>query len=321
MRFLVYGAGAIGGVVGGRLAQHGEDVVLIARGDHADAIEASGLTVQSPDDQLVLEVPVVRSPSELTIGQGDVVLLGMKSQDTPAALAALRPVAPVSTPIVCLQNGVENERVALRLFERVQAVCVMLPATHLEPGVVQAYSSPTTGLLDIGRYPAGVDDVSEEVAAAFGRATFDSVPRPDILRWKYTKLLMNLGNAVEAACAPGDATLDLVLRARDEGRRVLEAAGIDAASDEEDKERRGDLLTMRRIDGVKRGGGSTWQSLRRGLGSVESDYLNGEIVLIGRRVGVPTPVNAVLQQVMAELALSQTPPGSLDAADLLARIG
>ena len=77
---------------------------------------------------------------------------------------------------------------------------------------------------------------------------------------------------------------------------------------------------MRRIDGKRRGGGSTWQSLARGAGSTEADHLNGEIVLQGRLHGVPTPVNAGLQRLARELAAARTPPGSLTAAEVEARL-
>ena len=74
----------------------------------------------------------------------------------------------------------------------------MLPATFLEPGVVQASSSPTSGLLDLGRYPSGVDATAEAIAAALRDSSFSSNAIPDIMRWKYCKLLMNLGNSAQA---------------------------------------------------------------------------------------------------------------------------
>jgi 2-dehydropantoate 2-reductase len=150
VRFIVYGAGAVGGIVGGRLAQHRHDVVLIARGAHAEALRRSGLTIESPSATTTVDVPVATHPSELELGPDDIVLLAMKSQDTHEALLALRAAAPASLPVVCLQNGVENERAALRLFERVYGINVMCPAGHLEPGVVQAYSSPLSGILALG---------------------------------------------------------------------------------------------------------------------------------------------------------------------------
>src|SRR3546814_7810644 len=101
-----------------------------------------------------------------------------------------------------------------------------------------------------------------------------------------------------------DQRTGLAAAARAEGREVMEAAGIDRARSAEETARRGDLVKILPIDGATRSGGSTWQSIARGTGRVEVDQLNGEIVLLGRLHGVPTPVNAMLQQVGNELALS-----------------
>jgi 2-dehydropantoate 2-reductase len=319
MRFIVVGAGAIGGVVGGRLAQHGHDVVLVARGAHGAAIAADGLLIRSPDDEVRVTVPVAGHPSELDLSSDDVVLLAVKGQDTAAALDGLVG-GPPDLAIACLQNGVDNERQVLRRTPRTYAVPVMLPATHLEPGVVDASSAPVTGILDVGRYPAGIDDVAEAISAAFAASTFSSEPNREIMRFKWSKLLMNLGNALEAACGPIGRGSDLYQAAREEGRAVLDAAGIDVASDDEDAARRGDLLSMRPIDGERRGGGSSWQSLARGTGSIETDTLNGEIVLLGRLHGVPTPVNELLQRTAHALARAGAPPGSLTEEELLARL-
>jgi 2-dehydropantoate 2-reductase len=321
MRFVVYGAGAIGGVVGARLFQHGHDVVLIARGAHYEAIAAHGLTLETADERTTLPVVAASAPTEITFTADDVVLLAVKSQDTVGALDALRASCDVPLPIVCLQNGVENERAALRRYADVYGVCVMSPTAHLEPGVVQAASVPISGLLDIGRYPTGVDARARDIATVFGGSTFESVPRADIMRWKYTKLLMNLANAAEAVCGQSDGFAELARRLRSEGAAVLRAAGIDAASQEEDRERRGNRLTPQPIDGRGRGGGSSWQSLARATGAIESDYLNGEIVLLGRQRGVPVPANALLQELANTAAREHRPPGWLPATDVLRRLG
>ena len=313
MRFVVYGAGAIGGVLGGRLAEHGHDVVLIARGPHLEAIQAHGLTLESPDDRVTLEVEAVGAPGELSFRTDDVVVLSMKSQDTVGALDALVAVAPRSTPIVCAQNGVENERSALRRFEHVYGMCVMCPATHLEPGIVQASSSPVTGIMDLGRWPSGLDATAIEIAATLSHSTFASEPRADIARWKWGKLLMNLGNAVEAVCRRDARAGELAAAARLEGIECLQAAGVDFVGPDEDSTRRGDLLTSRPIGDRPRSGGSTWQSLSKAAGIVETDYLTGEIVLLGRLIGFPTPVNALLQEMANTAARSHAEPGSRSA--------
>ena len=160
MGYVVYGAGAIGGVVGGRLFEAGLEVTLIARGRHLDVLRAGGLTVESPDRVVTLEIPAVGHPREIDWRNRPVVLMAVKSQHTAAALADLAEAAPPGTPIVCLQNGIANEPAALRFFPHVHAVCVMCPAGHLEPGTVQAWSTPITGMLDIGRFPGGTDETS-----------------------------------------------------------------------------------------------------------------------------------------------------------------
>jgi 2-dehydropantoate 2-reductase len=215
-----------------------------------------------------------------------------------------------------MQNGVENERRVLRRFPNTYAMCVMCPATHLRPGVIQAHSAPVSGLLDLGRYPSGIDHVGQAVADALDATTFQSVARPDIMRWKYRKLLMNLGNAVGALCGQRGRGSGLAEEAEREGRTVLEAAGIDVASAEEDRARRDDHLQMRSTTSGEWRGGSSWQSLARGTGSIEAEFLNGEIVLLGALNGVPTPVNALLQRLAVEAAAKGSPPGTWDAAEL-----
>ncbi len=224
MRLVVFGAGAIGGAVGARLHQSGFDVTLIARGDHGRAIRDRRLTFETPEGVQVLPVPVVDHPSALQWRGDEVVLLCVKSQDTVAALESLRPAAPA---IVCFQNGVENERLALRRFEHVYGAVVMLPAAHLQPGVVQAYGTRLTGIVDVGRYPHGLDDTARELCAALAASGFASEPREDIMRLKYAKLIMNLGNAAGALFAAGPARDELIEAAKAEGRSALSAAGID----------------------------------------------------------------------------------------------
>jgi 2-dehydropantoate 2-reductase len=109
-------------------------------------------------------------------------------------------------------------------------------------------------------------------------------------------------------------------RAREEAALVLQAAGIDFVDRDEDRERRGDLMQIGEIEGRSRGGGSSWQSLQRGTGNIEADYLNGEIVMLGRLHGMPTPVNEVLQRRANEAAASGAVPGTVDPAELTAEI-
>jgi 2-dehydropantoate 2-reductase len=327
MRYVILGAGAVGGTIGGRLADAGHDVVLLARGAHADALREHGLRVGTPERTIVVRAPVVDRPQALRLTRDDTLVVTTKTQDTASLLHAVAGLHGAGTlPVICAQNGVENERIALRLFASVYGMVVMLPAEHLEPGRVEAHGTPCSGLLDVGRVPGGVDDVAHTVAADLSAAGFSSRAVDDVMAWKRAKLLRNLGNAIEALAGHdldddgrvGAARIERAARA--EATACLRAAGLDWVDDAEWDSRRGHLVDYAPVDGVERSGGSTWQSLRRGAGTVEVDYLNGEIVLLGRIHDVPTPVNTLLQREVSALARAGGAPGALSMRHLLDRL-
>jgi 2-dehydropantoate 2-reductase len=321
MRYVVIGAGAIGGTVAARLHEAGREVVAIARGAHLAAIREHGLRVEEPDRSRTVALATAAGVGEVDWRPDDIALMCTKTQDSAQILDDLRTAAPDVT-VACLQNGVANERLAAARFANVQAVYVVLPTEHLEPGLVVGYSGPVPGVLDVGRYPRGVDEVTERIADGLGAAGYSSRAVTDVMPWKYRKLLVNLTNAAEAACGPDDPGLpDLIRVARSEGERCFAAAGIAYASGADDRRRAAGFLNFRPAGEHRRSGGSTWQSLHRGTGSVEAEYLNGEIVSIGREHGVPTPVNGLLLSTITAMARDREQPGSRSAAELLADAG
>ena len=131
---------------------------------------------------------------------------------------------------------------------------------------------------------------------------------------------MRLGNALEAVCGPATRVAPIADLLRREGEACLTAAGIDFASAQEDARRRGTLLAPGLIRGRPRGGGSTWQSVERRTASVETAYLNGEIVLLGRTHGIPTPANALLATLAREVATGRRAPGTVPPEELLSHV-
>ncbi|WDZ86828.1 ketopantoate reductase family protein [Micromonospora cathayae] len=327
MRYVIIGAGAVGGTIGVRLAQAGHDVTLVARGPHLAAIRERGLTLHAPAGDVTVRLPALDGPDERPLPADTVLMLTVKSQDTEAALRswADAPVAGGGTagerlPLCTAQNGVGNERAALRWFARVYPVCVWLPATHLEPGVVVANGHPHPGMLHLGRYPAGgtdttADDSIREIAADLAGAGFVAPVRDDVMRWKYGKLLRNLGNGVDALFGR-TAPEQLQTRVTEEGEAVLAAAGISHTTRAEEQAERGDRVRHVPVAGRERSGSSTWQSLARGVGSTEADHLNGEIVLLGRLHGVPTPANTAVQIAVRRAARERIPAGGYPLAEL-----
>lgn len=318
MTIIVYGVGAVGGTIAGFLALSGLDVVGIARGAQLEAIRGEGLRLRTPEGERRARFPCFADPAGIGIGRDDMILLTMKSQDRAAAIARLRASGVGEQPVFCFQNGVANERMALRAFPNVHGATVIVPATYIEPGEVVAFGAPHPGIFDIGRYPSGLDDHVEALAEALVAAGFAVFPRSAVMQSKYGKLLMNLTNALDAAYGPSARELPIAAAARREGEAVLAAAGIAYERVDETDPRRSRLMHIRAVAGAARVGSSTAQSLGRRTGSIETDYLNGEIVLEGRLHGMPVPVNAWLMELGRRMAAEGREPGTMPVEEMQA---
>ena len=317
MRFVIYGAGGIGGTIGARLFIAGYEVVLIARGEHGSVMREDGMHFVTPTINTHLQIQTVGHPSEIDFRTDDVVVMCMKSQHTESALRDLSEASSDDTPVIMCQNGVANERMAVRRFERVYGMVVLLPAEHLEPGEVVNFAEANAGCLDVGCYPTGIDPTIEKIAAAIAHSGFNCIADSRIMRQKYSKLLMNLNNGVQAATGEGSRELSTMLR--NEALACYEAAGIECSTAEESRERRLGI-NGGQIEGYNRHGGSSMQSVLRKTGNVEADYMNGEIALLGRLHGVPTPANRVVQRVANDVARNKKDVGSVTLVQLMEMI-
>jgi 2-dehydropantoate 2-reductase len=320
-RVVVFGVGAVGGGIAAALAEAGTEVLGIARGAQLQALRDGPLRVRTPDGDIVVRVPVVDSPAVIDFRPDDLILLTMKSQDTPAAVQALRAAGVTGQPVFCFQNGVSNEDAALRVLPNVHGVTVMMPVSFTRPGEVVANGAPKIGLFDIGRYPLGADDDDRALAALLDGPRLGGFVHEDVMASKRGKLLLNVSNAIDAAIGKEFRQGEIAERARVEAEAVFRAAGLGWQDVGLDDPRRKSLMQMKDVPGAARAGSSTTQSLARGTGSVETDYLNGEIVRLGRLHGVPVPVNAALCRVAARMARDGVPPGGIPLALLAGECG
>ena len=142
MKFAVYGAGGVGGYFGGRLAQAGHEVHLIARGSHLNALRENGLTVESVRGDFHVDCPATDDPAE--IGEVDYVLFCVKSFDTESAAARLEPLIGEETAVLSLQNGVDNEEILADRIgeEHTMGGVAYVFATIKESGVVEHTGGP-----------------------------------------------------------------------------------------------------------------------------------------------------------------------------------
>jgi len=192
----------------------------------------------------------------------------------------------------------------------------MMPASFTIPAEVSAFATPRHGIFDLGRYPAGSNHYDDDLARALESANIAAFVTPDVMQTKYGKLLLNLRNILEAALGidADDSRLYALLRA--EAEAAFAAAGIAWREVGAADAPREQLMRYQLIAGVSRSGGSSTQSLARGAGSIETDYLNGEIVLLGRLFGVPVPTNAYFLELSARMIREKLKPGSIPVAQV-----
>jgi 2-dehydropantoate 2-reductase len=337
VRYVIIGAGAIGGAIAARLAQHSlnHPPLLIARGDNAHAIMLEGMRVRSPDEDASVAIAVATIPGEVALRQDDVLVFATKTHQVQAALLEWvdQPVrdghgvdigtAGDTLPAFMALNGVESERLAARVFRHVFGVCIWVPAVHTLPGEFVVRIAPVSGVFIIGRYSGARGDRDQKLLSTlhddWEASTFRIHIVDDVMRWKYAKLIGNLGNAVQALIGPAADATDVLDTLRTEGRAVLEMAGIETATDDEEALFRDGLFQVRPVPGLNGElGGSSWQSLVRGSGSIETDYLNGEIVAIARLHGWDAPANEAVQNAARTAAARKAPPGSMSVDELRA---
>jgi 2-dehydropantoate 2-reductase len=315
MRYIIYGAGGIGSIMGGHLARTGHDVILIGRPGHVNVINNHGLRLITPTGTYVLQLIAVTDPDMVDFTPGDVVFLCMKGQDTEPALQVLKNVVE-DVPVFCFQNGVRNEEIASAYFTRVYGVMVRVGAVYLKDGEVIARRDPP-GWYIMGRYPEGTDEIVQTVAEELRGAGYLVRVTSDVMPYKWGKLMTNLGNSIDAI-TDGDweSTRSIRLGVFEEARAILEKADVKWISQEQvsqewpeiNKPLHGQMDTGARS--------STWQSLTRQQGNVETEFLNGEIVRLAASMGLRAPLNEKLTSLAREMAAHHELPGKYTPAKL-----
>lgn len=310
-RYVIYGAGAVGSVLGGMLQRAGRSSVLVARPAHAAAIRENGLNLKTLTEAYKVEIPAVERVSELTPRPGDVIFLCVKGTQTAAAVADLATVFPSDTPVVCMQNGVRNEEAVATRFPNTYGALVLFNAVLPTPGTA------VLTLVDsvmIGNFPSGTNEHTETIVADLAAAGFPSVTNADVMAVKWGKLIGNLNNALLAVTdcywQKAFATPRILERMRElmgEGLRVLAAAGIspkDVTGKFDIKAQvehyAAQTIEFQELPPGQRAYPSMWQDLHFRRPETEVAFLNGEIARLGRECGIPTPFNAVLVEAVNE---------------------
>jgi 2-dehydropantoate 2-reductase len=322
-RIIIYGAGAIGSVLGGHLFRHGYAVKLLGNAEHMRAIKKHGLKLVTAEKTYVLPIPVAESASELApFRKDDFVLLCPKSQHTLKCLGQLKNAgAPNTIPVFCCQNSILNESIATRVFNRIYGVMLFVDAIFLSPGEVINPVTGRYGFIEIGCYPHGSDSLCKEIARALRRSGFSAIVTENVMKSKGAKCLLNLSNALHAITT-GKGDLNKFERElHREAIRVWSFAGIESEDLRIFKKRchkySGKPKTPEGYENLSRQASiSSWQSLARRTGNIESEQLNGDVVTLGRLLGIETPYNHLLWHIADGMARNKEKPGKYTADEL-----
>jgi 2-dehydropantoate 2-reductase len=329
MKYIIYGAGAVGSLVGAHLVRAGKDAVLIGRPSHVVAIRANGLRLKTASGTWVVSLPAVDDLREVPFAPDDVILLSVKTQDAGPACAALARQASLNTPVFCLQNGVRGEEIAGQTFREVYGVVLSLGVRLAGAGEIVNFTN--TNLLTVGRYPRGLDATAEAVGRDLEESGFKVSLSADVMAVKWTKLIINLSNAIYAITGLSITELRNSPEGRvfladvwDEGLDVLESAGIHPAPIPGRLAQREEARRLRETadpqpepdDPELKYFPSTWQDLVLGRGNTESRFLNGVIVTLGAQYRVSAPFNRLLWEIVEDMARKGEHPGKYSLAEL-----
>jgi len=331
MRIVIVGLGAIGSLVGTYLIKSGQETMLVGDAPHVEAIAARGLDLRRQvGDKTTyhVEAQAVSDVAQVDFREDDVVFLCTKTYDTPAACGALKKAAG-DVPVVCVQNTVANEAMAAEHFSRVYGGCVTLGASWFKPG--DAVHTGNFGIT-VGCYPKGADDLARRIYEALDRTEIDAHLSENVMASKYSKVLVNLNNAVAAITNTCNQEQRNSYEARsfradvlEEALRVYGAAGVELEQLPGRDQPEDMVKDFRRKDFPKvevpeefelRHWPSMWQDIYHKRGKVEVQWFNGEIERLGRQHGVPTPYNSLIIKVVTEMAEKREAPGKYTIAEL-----
>jgi 2-dehydropantoate 2-reductase len=294
MRIAVFGTGGAGGYFGGRLAQSGEAVTFIARGEHLRAIREHGLRVESVKGDFAIH-PAQATDDPAEVGPADFVILGVKTWQVNEAAQAMRPLIGPETAVVPLQNGVEaHEQIAAEIGrQHVLGGLASIISFITGPGHIRHTGGPASiAFAELDNRPS---ERTERLLQALLRAGINASIPPDIQAalWEKFLFVVPVGGLGAVTRAPIG-----VMRSIPETRQMLEQGmqEIQAVGQahEVDMPEAVFARTWALIEGLPPGGTA---SLQRDINSgrpSELEAWNGAVVRLGQSVGVRTPLHAFI---------------------------
>lgn len=295
MRIAIMGAGGVGGCLGGLLAKAGNDVSLIARGEHLEAIRANGLKLIRPDGEFVVKVDATDDPAE--VGPVDLIIYTVKTFHNRSVITTLKPLMGEETSIITLQNGVESHE----LLGSVLGPSNILPGAYWASAHIQ-----TPGVISedvLSKLSFGEIEVTESLRALDIRKIFrdagieaDISTDPVQVLWQKFVVLSSLAGITSAAQTRASELLKfpdarkMFLDAMEEALAIGMARGIDLSENLAQE-------SLEWIDTLPDFQVSMHADFEAGR-VTELDALSGAVIRLGKQIGVKTPVHSFFYSVL-----------------------
>lgn len=302
MKFAIFGTGGMGAYFGGRLARAGHDVWFIARGKHLAAMRETGLRIESPTGNIVIN-PVKATENPAEIGPVDYVLYCVKLYDVDSTKAALKTMLGSQTSILTLQNGIDVIDMLSPVVgrERLMPGASYVSSNIFEPGLIRHVGA--AGHIDFGELDGKLSERAKGLIAAFDKAGFEVRFREDIIDSLWQKFVlvcafsgvMTLTRAPIGVVRAGALTFKLLEDALNEAVAIGRASGINLPTDYSSA-----LMNMAQgmAPQLKP---SLLEDLEHGR-RLEVDWFSGTIVRLGEKLGIPTPVHRVIHAALKPYA-------------------
>ena len=319
LKFLVYGMGAIGSYIGGSLLLSGQKVAFIERKETADSVAKNGLILSINQQKHSLSNPVIYDSLEKAFEAEDydILIFALKAFDTDTVLSTMQPYAEKMPPILCIQNGIGNEEKIGELFgaNRVIAGSVTSAIGKVSAGNVVLEKMRGIGI-------AAGHNRSQQLVDIFCEAGLNAKLYPNPQSMKWSKMITNLlGNATSAILdlTPTEIYSNLSLY-QIEVEQIRETLKVMSRQNIRVTNLPGTPVRLLAfilrylpaklsqpfaVKMLGEGRGAKMPSfhidLHSGRGKSEVEYLNGAVYKAGKKVGVKTPINFVLNDTLMKL--------------------
>ena len=308
MRIAVMGAGSVGGNFGGMLCRGGNEVTLIARGQHLDSIASNGLKIITDQEEFTVRCDATDDPNQ--VGLVDLVLLTVKTYQNQQAIPAMLPLLGPDTTVLCIQNGIDSYQAVASAVgpEKVLPGAAYIEASIERPGVVKQAGAVVR--IAFGEMDGSMSQRGSRIKEVLERSKIPVQFEEDIQKTLWTKFvfiammagLTSMTRERLVQLMPRPEWRHLIIACMEEITAVGRATGVNLDPQVVEQ-------TLAYVEGSLEDLNASMHSDIEAGRPLELEALNGAVVRAGKAAGVPTPINDVIYAMLKPYAMGSFDEG------------